>query len=207
MFMKKASEKAYNGKSIIDIAYEYGKKQDVDRKLVLAYIFVESRGNADAQSEEHVRGTKDPKPDDEQSWGLMQIIPKYQGLSVENAKNPSINVDRGTKYLASNLKAYPGKAPLQILGYNKGTVGAGNFEKNGYILKSERETSRASKYVSDVLQAYQLLVKSDFDTHRKEQVGTFLKSQDYSTAMEKCEQSALGGYLADFDFGRSFGYR
>jgi len=204
IFLKKISEKAYDGKSISEIAYQYGKKHDVDPKLVLAYIFVESRGDVDAESKEHVRGTNVLKPADEQSWGLMQIIPKLHGISVDAAKNPSINVDRSTKYVASNLKAYPGKAPLQVLGHNKGTAGAGNFEKNGYALKSEKETDNANKYVSKVLQTYKLLTESKYDGHKDERAGTFLKSQDYKAAMEKCERNAKGGYLADFDFSKPF---
>jgi soluble lytic murein transglycosylase-like protein len=206
-FMKKAREKAYGGKSTIDIAYEQGKKYNVDPKLVLAYVFVESRGRADASSKENEPGTKVQKPDDEQSWGLMQIIPKNFGLSVDEAKNPYVNMGKGTKYIAGNLKEYPGKAPIQILGYNRGTAGAGNFESNGYIiLNKEKATKRANEYVSNVLQAYELLAESKFDDHKNEPARTFLNSEDYKDAMAKCEQKRKGGYLADFDFGQGFAY-
>jgi len=212
-FMRKASEKAYGGKSIIDIAYEKGKNHNVDPKLVIAYIFVESRGVPDKPSKDYEYVTdangqkqKSLKPDNEQSWGLMQLIPSKQGITIEEAKNPVINVDRGAKYIAYNLKAYPGKAPIQILGYNRGTAGAGNFEKNGYMAKAERSTNDANRYSASVLQIYKLLEKSKFDSHKSERAGTFLKTNDYETAMKALEQDRQGSYLKGFDFSQKFDY-
>jgi soluble lytic murein transglycosylase-like protein len=185
----------------------------VDPKLVLAYIYVESRGVPDKPSKEYEyvadaegKKQKQLKPDNMQSWGLMQLIPGLQGLTIQEAKNPSINIDRGTAYIAANLKAYPGKAPIQILGYNRGTRGAGKFEENGYAGKTEKNTAAANTYVASVLQAYSLLSESKFDSHKSESAGAFIKSQDYQSAMERCQKKTDGGYLAGFDFSQGFNY-
>ncbi len=212
-FIRKASEKTYGGKSIIDIAYEKGKKYNVDPKLIIAYVFVESRGVPDKPSKEYEYVTdasgqkqKQEKPDEEQSWGLMQLIPTKQGITIKEAITPVINVDRGTKYIAANLKAYPGRAPIQVLGDNRGTAGAGSFEGNGYMAKTEKSTNDANQYSASVLQIYNLLSESKFDIHKGERASTFLKTADYEAAMKALEQDRQGGYLKGFDFSQKFDY-
>ncbi len=83
------------------------RKYDVDKKLVMAVIDVESGFNAAAVSTAGAQG-------------LMQIMPETgKDLDLDNPFNPSENIDAGIRYLKYLLDTFPDRR-LAVAAYNAG---------------------------------------------------------------------------------------
>lgn len=82
-------------------------KYDVDKKLVMAVIDVESGFNAAAVSPVGAQG-------------LMQIMPETgKDLDLDDPFNPSENIDAGIRYLRYLLDTFPDRR-LAVAAYNAG---------------------------------------------------------------------------------------
>jgi len=110
-------------------------KYGVPASFIHAIIQAESSYNADAVS---------PKG----ATGLMQLMPATAArFGVTNAKNPTQNINGGTKYLAFLLNKFNGNYSLAAAGYN---AGEGAVDKYGGI----PPYSETKNYVSKVMGSY-----------------------------------------------------
>ena len=94
----------------------------LDPVLVRAVIYVESRGQVDA--------------DNGLCYGLMQLNKKYasvfmEGAGVENITDPKNNVLGGCWYLAEMLAYTGGQEALALMCYNMGCAGAQDYWHDG----------------------------------------------------------------------------
>jgi soluble lytic murein transglycosylase-like protein len=89
---------------------EAASRYSVDPALVHAVIFAESAYNPQALS-------------DKGAIGLMQVMPdtgaRY-GVKEQDLRNPTRNVQAGTRYLADLLQLFEGDVELALAGYNAG---------------------------------------------------------------------------------------
>jgi hypothetical protein len=93
---------------IIDLVETIAAKYEVDPKLVLAIIAVESNFNVKAQS---------PK----NAMGLMQLIPDTADrFNIKNAFDAAQNIKGGIRYLRWLLSYYQGNVALAAAAYNSG---------------------------------------------------------------------------------------
>jgi hypothetical protein len=90
------------------IVNKLAPKYDLDPRLVLAVIAVESNFQAAAVSPKNAQG-------------LMQLIPgTAKRFGVQDPFNPSDNIRGGMLYLRWLLKAFNGNLSLALAGYNAG---------------------------------------------------------------------------------------
>lgn len=94
----------------------------LDPVLVRAVIYVESRGQVDA--------------DNGLCYGLMQLNKKYasvftEGAEVENITDPENNVLGGCWWLAEMLEYTGGQEALALMCYNMGCAGAQDYWHDG----------------------------------------------------------------------------
>jgi soluble lytic murein transglycosylase-like protein len=88
--------------------YKLASDYEVDPKLVLAVITVESGFNVHAKSPKNAQG-------------LMQLIPETaQRFRVKNAFDPADNIKGGLAYLQWLLAYFKGDVPLVLAAYNAG---------------------------------------------------------------------------------------
>jgi len=115
---------------------------DVDPKLILAVIIVESEGNANVVSR---RGAQ----------GLMQLMPKTaKAMGAENSKDPRQNILAGTRYLKELEERYGYDSfEERLLAYNMGPQGA-----KRWLLKHPPEEYG---YVENVMYVYYMLVEEE----------------------------------------------
>lgn len=93
---------------IYDLVHKLSSDYEVDPKLVLAVITVESGFNARAISSKNAQG-------------LMQLIPETaQRFRVKNAFDPTDNIKGGLAYLQWLLAYFKGDVPLVLAAYNAG---------------------------------------------------------------------------------------
>lgn len=116
--------------SVVAIANAAARAHGVDPALVLAIIWVESRGNALAVSPKGARG-------------LMQLMPATAKDLGVDALDPAQNVDGGTRYIKRLLAKY-GDERRALAAYN---WGPGNVDRTGGKLPEQVET-----YVQRVLE-------------------------------------------------------
>jgi soluble lytic murein transglycosylase-like protein len=101
------------------IAFAVGEHYDVDWRVVLSVICLESGGRADAVSEAG-------------AVGLMQVMPKEAGPAfvdrppMEELKDPLVNVVYGTRLLKRLLKYYGGDLKQALCAYYMGIGGLAN---------------------------------------------------------------------------------
>jgi hypothetical protein len=101
-------EMMYIKSPIYNLVYRLAPDYEVDPKLALAVIFVESRFNIRATSPKNAQG-------------LMQLIPETaQRFRVKNAYDPVDNVKGGLAYLQWLLAYFKGDVPLVAAAYNAG---------------------------------------------------------------------------------------
>jgi len=114
---------------------EAAERHHVDPALVRAVIETESNWNPSAVSRKGARG-------------LMQLIPTTaQRFGVNDAFNPSQNVDAGVRYLRTLLERYNGNLDLALAAYN---AGEGAVDR-AHGIPAYRETRN---YVQRVQDAY-----------------------------------------------------
>ena len=113
-----------------------GQRWGVDPLLLAAMVETESGFNAEAVS---LQG----------ALGLMQVLPETADLfrPVDDPMDPTINVEVGARYFASQLRLFDGDLPLALAAYN---AGPGNVMRFAGI-PPFRETRR---YVRRVLASY-----------------------------------------------------
>lgn len=119
---------------------QISSKYGVDPALIKGIIQQESRWDVNASRyEAHLNDS---------SWGLMQVLLKTakwilgnDKLTIADLINPQINVDAGTKYIASLLKQYNGKVQDAIAAYNAGSPRRnkdGSYVNQAYVDKVYR---------------------------------------------------------------------
>jgi Transglycosylase SLT domain len=121
--------------TVRQIGTRIARKYDVDERLVLAVIEVESRYDTFAISP---RG----------AIGLMQLMPETAvRFAVRNPYNPVENIDGGVRYLKQLLERYSGQKRLALAAYNAGEEAVERFSG----IPPYRETVL---YVNRVLRAF-----------------------------------------------------
>ena len=131
----------YLGDMNIDNAIEKASRSHgVEAPLIRAVIKQESNFNPLAfRHEPHKKDS---------SWGLMQVllntareVTKNQGLTAQELIKPEVNVDIGTRYLATQLKKYHGNIKDALAAYNAGKARKdlrGNYLNQSYVDKVYR---------------------------------------------------------------------
>ncbi|HXH50699.1 MAG TPA: lytic transglycosylase domain-containing protein [Terriglobia bacterium] len=103
-----AREKPAVGNSIENLIRNVALRHQVDPDFVASVVKAESGFNPRAVS---AKGAQ----------GLMQLMPQTaEKLGVENAFDPTANVEAGTKYLRQLLELYGGDAAKALAAYNAG---------------------------------------------------------------------------------------
>ncbi|BCB26554.1 lytic transglycosylase [Sulfurimicrobium lacus] len=93
---------------IVNLVHQLAPRYEVDPKLALAIISVESAFNVRAISPKNAQG-------------LMQLIPETaQRFRVKNAFDPAENIKGGLAYLKWLLSFFRGNVPLVAAAYNAG---------------------------------------------------------------------------------------
>lgn len=93
---------------IVNLVHQLAPRYEVDPKLALAVISVESAFNVRAVSPRNAQG-------------LMQLIPETaQRFRVKNAFDPAENIKGGLAYLQWLLAYFKGNVPLVAAAYNAG---------------------------------------------------------------------------------------
>lgn len=122
---------------IIDLVETIATKYEIDPKLVLAIIAVESNFNVKAQS---------PK----NAMGLMQLIPDTADrFNIKNAFDAAQNIKGGIRYLRWLLSYYQGNVALAAAAYNSGEKAVDRYRG----IPPYPETK---KYVNRVMNLYRL---------------------------------------------------
>jgi hypothetical protein len=99
---------AYLHGPIFKLVHQLAPSYEIDPKLVLAVISVESGFNVSARSPKNAQG-------------LMQLIPETaQRFRVKNAFDPKENIKGGLAYLQWLLAFFKGNVPLVAAAYNAG---------------------------------------------------------------------------------------
>jgi hypothetical protein len=95
-------------KWVLDLVESTSEWYEIDPKLVLSVIAIESNFNLNAKSNANAQG-------------LMQLIPQTANrFNVKNAFDASQNVKGGVKYLKWLINRYQGNVELAIAAYNAG---------------------------------------------------------------------------------------
>jgi len=120
-----------------DYAKIYASKYNVDVNLILAVIFVESRGDNNALS---------PKG----AIGPMQVMPKTEAaiiqaldIGIDDKSAVELNIAVGTAYLGDLLITYDGDVRKALAFYNGGYYGLRALKSN--------QSNGVKLYVRDVL--------------------------------------------------------
>lgn len=93
---------------IVNLVHQLAPRYEVDPKLALAVISVESAFNVRATSPKNAQG-------------LMQLIPETaQRFRVKNTYDPAENIKGGLAYLQWLLAFFKGNVPLVAAAYNAG---------------------------------------------------------------------------------------
>ncbi len=98
------------------------KREGVDQHLIEAVILAESRYQTSASSKVGAIGLMQLMPDTAH-WIVEQR--NLANITDEDLKNPAMNIDMGTWYLAYLLKEFKGNQILALAAYN---AGRGNVE-------------------------------------------------------------------------------
>lgn len=123
------------------IIKKYSEKYNIDYKLVMALIKIESNFYIYARTKNiSCKGY---------SHGLMQLNDKNYNWKIEDFYNPYINVNEGCRILSECFKMANGDLEITLIYYN---FGYGNYRKSrGKIPKITKD------YVIKVLKEYQIL--------------------------------------------------
>jgi soluble lytic murein transglycosylase-like protein len=131
-----AMSQSYFKGPIYTLVSKLAERQDIDPKLVMAVILVESGFNAKAVSPRNAQG-------------LMQLIPETaQRFRVKNAFDPEENIKGGIAYLKWLLAYFKGDVALVAAAYN---AGEGTVEK----YRGVPPYPETQKYVQRIAQLYQ----------------------------------------------------
>ena len=121
---------------MVDLVSTLAEWYEVDPRLILSIIAVESNFKTQAQS---------PKA----AMGLMQLIPATaERFNVRNAYSASQNIKGGIAYVRWLLSYYRGDVKLAVAGYNAGEKAVDRY-------KGVPPYAETRQYVKRVLQLYQ----------------------------------------------------
>lgn len=127
-----ADEVIYFKGPIFDLVHKLASDYDVDPKLVLAVITVESGFNARAKSPKNAQG-------------LMQLIPDTaKRFRIKNVYDPADNIKGGMAYLQWLLAFFKGNVPLVIAAYNAGERAVEKYRGIPLILKQRTMRGKLS---------------------------------------------------------------
>lgn len=127
--------------SIEDAIKYASKKYGVEEEFIKAVIKQESGFNSKAVSNAGAQG-------------LMQLMPSTsRALGVDNPFNVLENIDGGTRYLKSLMKAYNGNKEMALAAYNGGS---GRMKNRGVDTPEEiyKMPSETVNYVAKVMRNY-----------------------------------------------------
>ncbi len=139
-----------------DLIYEAADKNDVDPYLVAAIVYVESKFNSYATSNQGARG-------------LMQIMPdtgrwiaqrkKNENFSSEELYDPKINIKYGCWYLGWLKDRFEARLPVILAAYNGGHGNVGTWMKEDKWDGKEKNInqiplSETRGYVNKVIKVY-----------------------------------------------------
>lgn len=145
----------------------YAKEHDLDKSLVAALIYQESRFQPDARSNKG-------------ATGLMQIMPDTgewiagrTGMAYSRAKliDPEYNLRMGTYYLAYLMKKYDGDETLALAAYNAGPGSVDGWLRNDSYSKNGKLTDipfkETREYVPKVLKMKDVYEKLYHDKQKE----------------------------------------
>lgn len=119
-----------------DMAREFGRKYNLDPRLIMAVVQKESGGNPRARSGAGARG-------------LMQLMPgTARELGVTDSYNARQNMDGGARYLKQLMRDF-GDTRLALMAYN---WGPGNVRS--YVRGRKKPPAETRNYVPAVLAYY-----------------------------------------------------
>jgi LysM repeat protein len=129
-------EPAMQGGQLWDMAREFGRKYNLDPRLIMAVVEKESNGNPRARSHVGARG-------------LMQLMPgTARELGVTDPYNARQNMDAGSRYLKQMIREF-GDVRLGLMAYN---WGPGNVRS--YVRGRKKPPAETRNYVPAVLAYY-----------------------------------------------------
>ena len=139
------------------IVFETAVENNIDPYLLVSIIYVESKFNKEAVSQQGARG-------------LMQIMPQtgewvaenlgYQEFDLKDLYDPEINIKCGSWYLAQLKKEFDNRLPVVLAAYNGGQGNVGQWlEDEKWDGKHENLNripfSETRDYVKKVTKTYQ----------------------------------------------------
>lgn len=127
---------------------EVAATHGVDPALVKAVAVAESAFNPQAVSHKGAVGLMQVMPATAQRYA-MQHLPRSE--VAQKLKDPRLNADLGTRYLADLQRLYPDRLDLVLAAYN---AGEGAVARAGHQIPNFRETQH---YVRKVMAVYRLL--------------------------------------------------
>lgn len=146
----------YAQDSLID---RYAQKNQVDKALVAAVIYQESRYKPDAVSQSGATGLMQLMPDTAR-WIAGKINQTY---SREKLKDPEYNIGMGTYYLAYLSDKYDGDVKLTLAAYNAGPGNVDDWLTNKKYATAGKLTlipfTETRNYVENVLRMQKVYQK------------------------------------------------
>nr|WP_239551075.1 lytic transglycosylase domain-containing protein [Halanaerobacter jeridensis] len=110
-----------------NLVFETAAEDNIDPYLLLSIIYVESKFNPEAVSDQGARG-------------LMQIMPQtgdwvannlgYQNFEISDLYDPEINIKCGGWYLARLKEEFDNRLPVVLAAYNGGQGNVGQWLEN-----------------------------------------------------------------------------
>ena len=126
---------------------EVAANHGVDPALVKAVAVAESAFNPHAVSHKGAVGLMQLMPATAQRYAMQHLPVQEVALKL---KEPRLNADLGTRYLADLMRLYPGRLDLALAAYN---AGEGAVARAGHQIPNYRETQQ---YVRKVLAIYKV---------------------------------------------------
>lgn len=138
---------------------QYAEANGLEKSLVAALIYQESRYRTDAVSSSGARGLMQLMPDTAK-WVAARLDLDY---SQEKLKEPEYNIRLGTYYLGYLLDKYDGATELALAAYNAGPGNVDSWLKNDKYSKDGKLTNipftETKNYVGNVLKMQKVYQK------------------------------------------------
>ena len=135
-----------------DLISQYARENDLDKSLVAAVIWQESRYRPDAVSSQGATGLMQIMPDTAR-WIAERLDLDYKAPDL---KDPEYNIRMGTYYLAYLMKKYDADETLVLAAYNAGPGNVDGWLENSRYSKDGTLTyipfKETRNYVAKVLQ-------------------------------------------------------
>ena len=144
-----------------ELVFEYSEKNDIDPYLVMSIMKVESRFNPLAVSHKDAKGLMQ-LTDQTAKWGAEEL--GMDSFSVEEAFEPTINIEIACWYIKTLMAEFNNKTQLVLAAYNGGSgnvtkwLGDEKLSKTGEVL-DEIPFKETKKYVDRVNKEYRMYKK------------------------------------------------